>query len=276
MAHTLGNPFNARAISELCKKHNLRLIEDNCDALGSVYGGKRTGSFGDLATQSFYPAHHITMGEGGAVLTDDILLYKIIESLRDWGRDCWCRTGHDNTCRKRFSWKLGELPYGYDHKYVYSEIGYNLKITDIQGALGLAQLGKLRQFSRKRKENFDFLYDNLKSLDKYFILPAWEKLSRPNWFGFILTLKDGCPFTREALLNYLNDYKIGTRLLFAGNILKQPYFIDYGIKFRRIGSLKNTEKIMKDTFWLGVYPALNKEKLSFIVKKIREFIKKYD
>lgn len=276
LAHTLGNPFDINEILRICQKYNLWLIEDNCDALGSLYKRKKTGTFGNLSTQSFYPAHHITSGEGGAVLTDDPLLDKIIRSLRDWGRDCWCRTGHDNTCKKRFSWQLGDLPYGYDHKYIYSEIGYNLKNTDIEAALGLAQLEKLSGFIKKRRENFEFLYKELKKIDDYFILPKKERFSQPSWFGFPLTLEDNCPFLREDLLKYLNKYKIGTRLLFGGNIIKQPYFKNYQIKFKKIGNLKNTDKTAKDAFWIGVYPGLDKEKLSFVVKKFEDFIKKYD
>jgi len=273
LAHTLGNPFNLSEIVKICKKHNLFLIEDNCDALGSVYKNKKTGSFGHISTQSFYPAHHITMGEGGAVLTDDILIDKIIRSLRDWGRDCYCRTGHDGACGKRFLWQLGDLPYGYDHKYTYSEIGYNLKITDMQAALGVAQLDKLDNFIQQRRDNFDFLYEGLKQFEDYFILPQAEKLSQPSWFGFLITLRDSCSFNREELLKYLNKYKIGTRLLFGGNITKQPCFKNYKIKYRKVGSLKNTNKIMKDSFWLGVYPGLNQKMLSFVVKKIGDFIK---
>lgn len=276
LAHTLGNAFNISEIVKICEKHNLWLIEDNCDALGSIYKRKKTGSFGHISTQSFYPAHHITMGEGGAVLTDDSLLNKIIKSMRDWGRDCHCRTGHDDTCKKRYSWKLGDLPHGYDHKYVYSEIGYNLKITDIQAALGLAQLEKLDSFIKKRQDNFNFLHGKLKQFKNYFILPEKEKFSQPSWFGFLITLKDKCPFKREELLKYLNKYKIGTRLLFGGNMIKQPYFKNYQIKYRKIGDLKNTDKVTKDTFWIGVYPGLNQEKLSFVIRKFKDFIKKYD
>ena len=211
------------------------------------------------------------MGEGGAVLTNDPLLDRIVRSFRDWGRDCWCRTGHDNACGKRYTWQLGDLPCGYDHKYIYSEIGYNFKITDIQAALGLAQLAKLDSFIKKRQRNFDFLYKNLEQFKDYFILPQKEKFSQPSWFGFLITLKDNCPFHREDLLKYLDKYKIGTRLLFAGDITKQPYFKNYQIKFRKVGDLKNTDKVMKDTFWLGLYPGLNQEMLSFVVKQIEYF-----
>lgn len=272
LAHTLGNPFNLEEIGKLCQKHKLWLIEDNCDALGSIYKNKKTGSFGQISTQSFYPAHHITMGEGGALLTDDPLLAKIAASIRDWGRDCWCRTGQDNTCGKRFSWQLGELPYGYDHKYVYSEIGYNLKITDMQAALGVAQLEKLDSFIKKRRANFDFLFKKLQIFSDCFILPSAEKASQPSWFGFLITLKNNCPFSREDLLKYLNQHKIGTRLLFAGNIIKQPYFQNYQIDYRVVGDLKNTDLVMKNTFWLGVYPGLGKEELNFVAQKIKDFI----
>lgn len=273
LAHTLGNPFNIEEIAKLCKKYNLWLIEDNCDALGSVYKDKKTGVFGHLATQSFYPAHHITMGEGGAILTDDPSLNKIIRSLRDWGRDCVCRTGQDGSCGKRFSWQSGDLPYGYDHKYIYSEIGYNLKITDMQAALGVAQLQKLASFIKKRRENFDFFYKKMRAFGDYFILPEAEKFSQPSWFGFPLTLKNNCPFGREDLLKYLNQRKIGTRLLFGGNIIKQPYFKNYNIKFRKIGSLGNTDLVMKNTFWLGIYPGLGEKELNFVIKVFNDFIK---
>ena len=275
LAHTLGNPFNLEKIVKLCQKYKLWLIEDNCDALGSAYQDKRTGSFGHLATQSFYPAHHMTTGEGGAVLTNDPLLHKIIRSLRDWGRDCWCPTGHDNTCGKRYSWKLGNLPKGFDHKYIYSEIGYNLKITDISAALGLVQLKKLNKFNQQRKKNFDFLYKKFKEFDSYFILPQKEKFSQPVWFGFPITLRDNCPFDRENLLKYLNNFGIGTRLIFGGNMIKQPSFVNYQIKFRKIGNLKNTDKIMNDSFWIGLYHGLGQKELSFVVKKFEDFIKKY-
>lgn len=274
LAHTLGNPFDFGEILKICKKHNLWLIEDNCDALGSIYKNKKTGSFGHIATQSFYPAHHITMGEGGAILTNDEMLNKIIRSMRDWGRDCACRTGQDNACGKRFEHQFGDLPCGYDHKYIYSEIGYNMKITDIQAALGVAQLQKLDNFVVKRRKNFDFLYQKMQAFSDYFILPEAEKYSAPSWFGFILTLKNNCLFSREDLLKYLNEHKIGTRLLFGGNILKQPYFKNYKIKFRKIGSLANTDLIMKNTFWLGVYPGIGEQELNFVAKTFDNFFKK--
>ncbi len=275
IAHTLGNPFEVAELRKLCDKHNLWLVEDNCDALGSKYNGKFTGTFGHISTCSFYPAHHITMGEGGAVLTNDPILNKVVRSLRDWGRDCVCPTGVDNFCKNRFGWKLGDLPQGYDHKYIYSEIGYNLKITDIQAALGLAQLDKLPKFIQKRKDNFNYLFEAFKQFDKYFILPAWNKKADPSWFGFLLTIKPEAKFSRGELLKYLNDKKIGTRLLFAGNITKQPYFKNYQINYKVVGSLKNTDIIMNNTFWIGVYPGLNKKMLDYVVKSFKEFLEKY-
>ncbi len=275
IAHALGNPFEAEKIKEFCDKHNLWLIEDNCDALGSKYNGKFTGAFGHLSTLSFYPAHHITMAEGGAVLTNDPLLNKIIKSLRDWGRDCHCQTGVDNSCGNRFNWQLGDLPHGYDHKYIYSEIGYNLKITDIQAALGLAQFDKLPKFIQKRKENFDYLYRAFKEFAGDFILPVWDEKAEPSWFGFLLTIKNTAKFKRNDLLKFLNDRKIGTRLLFAGNITRQPYFKNYKIDYRVSGELKNTDEIMNNTFWLGVYPCLNKRMLDYVIKSFEEFLEKY-
>ena len=275
IAHTLGNPFEVTELRKLCDKHHLWLIEDNCDALGSKYNGKFTGTFGHISTCSFYPAHHITMGEGGAVLTNDPILNKVVRSLRDWGRDCVCPTGVDNFCKNRFGWKLGDQPQGYDHKYIYSEIGYNLKITDIQAALGLAQLDKLPKFIQKRKDNFNYLFEAFKQFDKYFILPAWNKKADPSWFGFLLTIKSEAKFFRGELLKYLNDKKIGTRLLFAGNITKQPYFKNYQINYKVVGSLKNTDIIMNNTFWIGVYPGLNKKMLDYVVKSFKEFLEKY-
>jgi len=272
MAHTLGNPYEVEELKEFCDKHNLWLIEDNCDALGSKYNEKLTGTFGHLSTLSFYPAHHITMAEGGAVLTNDALLNKIILSLRDWGRDCWCPTGQDNTCKQRFGWQLGDLPYGYDHKYIYSEIGYNLKITDIQAALGLAQFDKLSRFIQKRKENFNYLYNAFKEFENYFILPVWSEKAEPSWFGFLLTIKNNAKFKREDLLKFLNDKKIGTRLLFAGNITRQPIFKNYKIAYRVSGELKNTDEIMNNCFWIGVYPGLNKEMLDYVIKSFKEFL----
>jgi len=273
MAHTLGNPFEVAKLRNICDEHNLWLIEDNCDALGSRYGGQLTGTFGHLSTISFYPAHHITMAEGGAVLTNDPALSKIVRSLRDWGRDCVCPTGVDNFCKNRFGWKLGDLPQGYDHKYIYSEIGYNLKITDIQAALGLAQLNKLPRFIQARKDNFSYLYAAFKKMDRYFILPEWDSQADPSWFGFLLTVRPEAGFRREELLRYLNDRKIGTRLLFAGNITKQPYFKNYNIDYRIAGDLKNTDEIMNQTFWIGVHPGLTGEMLDYVIKSVKEFLK---
>ena len=271
LAHTLGNPFNLKKISEICKKYNLWLIEDTCDALGSKFNGQNVGTFGDLATLSFYPAHHITMGEGGAVFTNSKKLERIAESFRDWGRDCYCEPGKDNTCNKRFGWKLGDLPFGYDHKYTYSHLGYNMKITDMQAACGLAQLERLESFIRVRKENFNFLYKNLKCLDEFLILPEAEKNSDPSWFGFPLSLRKNNKFNRNDLIKYLNDNKIGTRLLFSGNLTKQPYMKD--INFKVQGELKNTDFIMENTFWIGLYPGLSKEHLEFSSNQIKNFFK---
>lgn len=269
MAHTLGNPFNVEAIMDICKRHNLWLIEDNCDALGSTYGGKRTGSFGDLATISFYPAHHITTGEGGAILVKSPLVRRQLESFRDWGRDCYCATGQDNTCQKRFAWQLGSLPEGYDHKYIYSHIGYNLKGTDLQAALGLSQLEKIESFHEARKRNFRFLYDALVKVPD-FIMPEATKNSDPSWFGFPITLKDESPINREELLRFLDSRLIGTRLMFAGNILRQPGYVD--IPRRVIGNLENADKIMRRSFWLGVYPGLTQQMLEYVVENIFEFV----
>jgi len=272
VAHTLGNPFNLDAVVDICQKNNLWLIEDNCDALGSKYNGKFTGTFGHISTSSFYPAHHITMGEGGALFTDDPLLNNIIRSLRDWGRDCWCKTGHDDTCGKRFDWQLGNLPKGYDHKYIYSEMGYNLKITDVQAALGLAQMEKLEGFIKKREENFNILYEGLKKYEKYFILPSWLENVDPSWFGFLLTVRADAPFDRNQIIQHLQANKIGTRYLFAGNLTKQPYFINNKIKSRIVGNLKNTDLVMQNTFWIGCYPGLTKEMLNYIIDSFDSFL----
>ena len=271
LAHTLGNPFNIKKIKEICEKYNLWLIEDSCDALGSKFDNKNVGTFGDLATLSFYPAHHITMGEGGAVFTNSKKLERIAESFRDWGRDCYCEPGKDNTCNKRFGWKLGDLPFGYDHKYTYSHLGYNMKITDMQAACGLAQLDRLEGFIKKRKENFNFLYKNLKGLEEFLILPEPEKNSEPSWFGFPLSLKRNNKHNRNDLIQYLNANKIGTRLLFSGNLVKQPYMKN--IDFKVHGDLKNTDLIMENTFWIGLYPRLSKEHLEYSVLKIKNFFK---
>ena len=272
LAHTLGNPFNVDEVVKLCKKNNLWLIEDNCDSLGSKYNNQLTGTFGDLSTHSFYPAHHITMGEGGAVCTNNNELANIARSIRDWGRDCWCQTGQDNSCRKRFEWKLGELPYGYDHKYIYSEIGYNLKNTDLNVAIGLAQMEKLNGFIEIRKRNFALLKDKLSKFQEYSILPEATENSDPSWFGFLITLKDNCPFARTDLLKYLNENNIGTRLLFGGNITKQPYFIENKIEYRVVDHLKNTDFIMNNTFWIGVYPGITDEMITHIIKKFEKFL----
>jgi len=269
LAHTLGNPFNVRKIKEICDKYNLWLIEDSCDALGSKFDNKNVGTFGDLATLSFYPAHHITMGEGGAVFTNSKKLERIAESFRDWGRDCYCEPGKDNTCNKRFSWKLGDLPFGYDHKYTYSHLGYNMKITDMQAACGLAQLDRLESFIKKRKENFNFLFNDLKELEEFLILPKAEENSEPSWFGFPLSLRESNKFNRDELVKYLNLNKIGTRLLFSGNLTKQPYMKN--VNFRVHEQLKNTDFVMNNTFWIGLYPGLSKEQLSYAAMKIKFF-----
>ena len=269
IAHTLGNPFNVDAILDLCKKHNLWLVEDSCDALGSTYDGKKTGSFGDTASVSFYPAHHITTGEGGAVFVKSPLVKRQVESFRDWGRDCYCDTGCDNTCQKRFEWQLGDLPKGYDHKYIYSHIGYNLKATDMQAALGLSQLAKLEDFIEKRKFNFNYLKENLKGIEGLNFTTPTEK-SDPAWFGFPITLDLSHPIDREDLLRFLDSRKIGTRLLFAGNILKQPAYKD--IEFRVVGDLTNTDIIMRRSFWVGVYPGLTKPMLDYVIESISEFM----
>ena len=271
LAHTLGNPFNVKKIKDICEKYDLWLIEDSCDALGSKFENKNVGTFGDLATLSFYPAHHITMGEGGAVFTNSKKLERIAESFRDWGRDCYCEPGKDNTCNKRFGWKLGDLPFGYDHKYTYSHLGYNMKITDMQAACGLAQLDRLEGFIKKRKENFNFLYQNLKDLEEFLILPEPEKNSEPSWFGFPLSLKKNNNYNRNDLVKYLSDRKIGTRLLFSGNLVKQPYMKNVDFKIHR--DLKNTDLIMENTFWIGLYPGLSKEHLHYSVLKIKKFFK---
>lgn len=275
IAHTLGNPFDLKAISEFCKKHNLWLVEDNCDALGSKYNGKFTGTFGDIATSSFYPPHHLTMGEGGAVYTSNPIVKKAAESFRDWGRDCWCPSGKDNTCKKRFGWKLGTLPEGYDHKYTYSHFGYNLKATEMQAAIGVAQLDKLESFVQKRRENFDFLYEGLKDLGKYFVLPSATENSEPSWFGFMLTVKDGAGFTREDIVRHLEEKNIQTRMLFAGNLIRHPAFDEMRTTqtgYRVIGDLKQTDRVAKDAFWVGVYPGMKAEALQYMVNTIREFV----
>lgn len=272
VAHMFGNPFDIYKIMEIVQKYDLWLIEDNCDALGSKYGDKYTGTFGHISTFSFYPAHHITMGEGGALVTNDIQLKRIIESFRDWGRDCWCETGHDNSCKKRFELKLGDLPFGYDHKYIYSHIGYNLKITDMQAAIGVEQLQKLPSFIDARKKNFKFLYDNLKKYENYFILPKEQINSDPSWFGFLLTVRQNSGFTRNDITRYLEDNKIATRTFFAGNIIRHPSF--QNVNYRICGNLDNTDYVMNNTFWIGVYPGLTKENIQYILDTFEKFFSK--
>jgi CDP-6-deoxy-D-xylo-4-hexulose-3-dehydrase len=272
VAHTLGNPVDLDRIMRIAKKHKLWVIEDNCDSLGTKYKGEYTGTFGHLATCSFYPPHHITMGEGGAVLTNDPLLKKIVMSFRDWGRDCWCEPGHDDTCGKRFSQKFGKLPFGYDHKYVYSHVGYNLKVTDMQAAIGVAQLKKLPGFIKARKRNFSSLISNLKKYGKYLLLPSPAKGSDPSWFGFPILVKKNAPFTRADIVNYLESKKIATRMMFGGNLTKQPAYLD--IKCRIAGGLENTDTVMNDLFWIGVYPGITKAKLNYIIKVFDDFMKR--
>jgi len=271
IAHALGNPFDAEAISKIAKENNIWLIEDNCDSLGSKINGKLTGTFGDISTVSFYPAHHITMGEGGCVLTKSSKLGKIIESFRDWGRDCWCPPGEDNTCGKRFNWKLGQLPKGYDHKYTYSHVGYNLKVTDMQAAVGCAQLKKLDKFISIRKENYKKLYKKLSTFNNYLILPESNANTEPSWFGFPIAVKPEKGVDRDKLVQYLNANKIGTRLLFAGNLLKQPAYMD--INHRVVGDLKNSNKVMKYIFWIGVYPGINENHIEFVYKVFKKYFK---
>lgn len=270
LAHSLGNPFNLDVVTALCKKYNLWLVEDCCDALGTTYRGQMVGTFGDIGTLSFYPAHHITMGEGGAVFTKHDELKTIAESFRDWGRDCYCQPGKDNTCGKRFCQKMGELPHGYDHKYTYSHLGYNLKITDMQAACGLAQLEKAPQFIQARKDNFAFLKERLKDCEEFVNLPVATEHSNPSWFGFPITLKDNCPVSRLDLLTYLDQNKVGTRLLFAGNLTRQPYMA--GANYRISGHLANTDNVMNNTFWIGVQPALTREMLEYAAAKIENYL----
>ncbi len=269
LAHTLGNPFDIEKVKEFCEKNKLWLIEDNCDALGSKYANKYTGTFGDISTYSFYPAHHITMGEGGAVLTNNPKLHRIIKSLREWGRDCWCDPGTDNTCKKRFDWQLGTLPYGYDHKYTYSEFGYNLKITDMQAAIGLAQLEKLPRFIEARKKNHKRIFEGLKHLEDKIILPRAQKISDPSWFGFLITLKEGNTLTRTEIMQKLEEKQIQSRLLFGGNLTRQPVFNEMresNSSFRIIDELTNTDKVMHNSFWIGVYPGMTSEMISYMIE----------
>ena len=270
IAHTLGNPFDLKTVMEIAEKYDLWIIEDNCDALGSKYNGQYTGTFGHIATFSFYPPHHMTMGEGGALVTNDTKLKRLIESFRDWGRDCWCESGCDNSCDNRFGWKLGELPFGYDHKYIYSHIGYNLKLTDMQAAIGVEQLKKLPSFIEARKRNFSILYDGLKKYENYFILPEIEAEADPSWFGFLLTVREDAGFTKDDIVKYLEDNKIATRMLFAGNITKHPGF--EGVDYRIHGNLENTDRIMNDAFWIGVYPGLTDEMIAYIVETFDNLI----
>lgn len=288
IAHTLGNPFNLEKVLEICEKYNLWLIEDSCDALGAKHKGKYTGTVGHVGTFSFYPAHHITMGEGGAIVTNDSQLYKIIMSFRDWGRDCWCPPGKDDTCKKRFSYQLGNLPYGYDHKYIYSNLGYNLKITDWQASIACAQMDKLEAFIQKRNKNYKILYESFKKLEEYFILSEVLQESEPSWFGFLLTIKDNAGFDRLKLIKYLEENKVGTRLLFSGNILRQPVFVDnhFALKIRdteilfsdelteeHYKMLPNTEFVMNNTFWIGVWPGLEEKDLNYIIEVFQMFLK---
>jgi CDP-6-deoxy-D-xylo-4-hexulose-3-dehydrase len=275
VAHTLGNPFNIRAVKDFCKENQLWLIEDNCDALGSIYEGQYTGAFGDIATSSFYPAHHMTTGEGGAVYTNEPLLHRIVNSLRDWGRDCICPSGQDNTCNHRFNQQFGELPYGYDHKYVYSHFGYNLKITEMQAAIGCAQLDKLPAFIEARKRNWGILRQGLADLSGKLILPEATPNSDPSWFGFVITVKENAGFSRNEIVNYLEDQGIQTRMLFAGNLLKHPCFDEMRNKhrgYRIVTELKNTDTIMNNTFWVGVYPGINQDMNKYIIQTIRCFV----
>lgn len=275
IAHSLGNPFPAKEVAAFCKAHNLWFVEDTCDALGSFYDGQPTGTFGDISTFSFYPAHHITMGEGGAVVTNDALLNKITRSFRDWGRDCWCAPGEDNTCGIRFQWQLGTLPKGYDHKYIYSEIGYNLKITDTQAALGLVQLEKLSTFGEARRRNHRMLKEGLASCERFFRLPEPTPASDPSWFGFLLSVKPDAPFKRDDIVKFLNRRKIGTRYLFAGNVTRQPMFTDHEIPHRVLGDLSASDEVMTQTFWIGCHPALEEDALRYVISSFQEFCATY-
>lgn len=270
LAHTLGNPFNVDEISKFCDENNLFLIEDSCDALGSKYKNQYTGTFGNMGTFSYYPAHHITMGEGGSVVTNDPIIFRVLESLRDWGRDCWCAPGVSDTCNKRYDWQLGNLPYGYDHKYTYSHIGFNLKLTDLQAAIGCSQLNKVDSFIEKRKINWERLYAGLSNLEEFFILPKKQKNSDPSWFGFALTIKQSAPFSRPELIKHLDEKNINSRFLFGGNILWQPAY--QNTKHREVGSLTNSDTVALSTFWLGVFPGLTNEMIDFVIEVIQEFV----
>ncbi len=273
LAHTLGNPFDLKAVTDFCRKYDLWLVEDCCDAVGATYGGQKVGTFGDLATVSFYPAHHITMGEGGCVLAEKPLLKTLVESFRDWGRDCWCEPGKENTCGKRFDWQLGELPCGYDHKYTYSHIGYNLKMTDMQAAVGVSQLKKLPDFIERRRANFAALYAGLKDLEEFFILPEATPNSEPSWFGFPMAVRKDAPFNRNQVIAFLEGRKIATRLLFAGNLLRQPAYQD--IPHRVVGSMENTDFVMTQVFWVGVYPGINPAMLEYMVDTFHKLPKEH-
>jgi CDP-6-deoxy-D-xylo-4-hexulose-3-dehydrase len=272
LAHTLGNPFNVAEVVRVAKKYDLWLIEDCCDALGARYDGQLVGHFGDIATLSFYPAHHITMGEGGAVFSNQNALKVPVESFRDWGRDCWCDPGKDNTCGKRFEWKLGGLPFGYDHKYVYSHVGYNLKITDFQAAVGLAQLERANDFIARRRENFDYLRGLLKPFEEFLILPEATPNSEPSWFGFPVTVRPEAPITRLELLTYYDEHKIGSRLMFGGNLIRQPAFEK--MRYRTVGALRNTDTVMNHTFWLGIYPGITREMMDYVAERTQAFMKR--
>ena len=274
IAHTLGNPFDLGEVMRVAKKYNLWVVEDTCDALGAEYNGQKVGTFGDISTVSFYPAHHITMGEGGAVMSKHVKLKRIIESFRDWGRDCWCPPGHDNTCGKRFDWQLGELPHGYDHKYMYSHIGYNLKVTDMQAAVGLSQLKKLDQFIERRRANYIYLRAKLEQFEEYLILPEPTTNSKPSWFGFPITVKESAPFSRNALVAKLESSKIATRLLFGGNLLRQPAY--QNIKYRIVGDIKNADIVMNQTLWVGIYPGLGEAQFDYMADIIRELVMEYE
>ncbi len=271
VAHTLGNPFDLETVMAIAKKHHLYVIEDCCDALGATYQGQMVGTFGDMGSLSFYPAHHITMGEGGAVFTNNSTLKRILESFRDWGRDCYCAPGKDDTCKRRYEWQLGELPHGYDHKYTYSHLGYNLKITDMQAAVGLAQLDRLDEFVAARRRNFKLLTTALKPLEEHLILPEATPNSDPSWFGFTLTMRPDSKFKRDDLLRHLNEHKIGTRLLFGGNLTRQPYMI--GRAFRKVGDLAVSDQVMRDTFWVGVYPGISPVMVDYMAESFAKFFK---
>ena len=269
IAHALGNPFDLATVTAIAARNNLRLVEDCCDALGATYGGRPVGSFGDVATLSFYPAHHITTGEGGAVFVNRSVMKRAVESIRDWGRDCWCAPGRDNTCQKRFDWQLGELPHGYDHKYIYGHLGYNLKMTDMQAAVGLAQLDRLDGFIAARRRNFVLLREGLADVADILILPEATPGSEPSWFGFPLTLREDAPFSREELVANLNGHRIGTRNLFGGNLIRQPYM--QGREFRVVGDLAASDVVMRRTFWIGVYPGLGTPQIEFVIDRVRAF-----